>query len=494
MRSKLIKAVMLTAVVVVAALVAYLGPRWFAAKPPEPATAAAPAGAAPTVAAPAGAAPAGSAASASASAPAAPAPAGAVTGGAEPAAAPAAGPASSQQAAAQAAAAPAGATPAAPIAPPPGPAAAPSASPTSPAQPPAFDVVRVEPTGEAVVAGRAAPDAVVRLKAGDAVVAEGRADAAGQFVLLPPPLAAGEHLLTLDTGAGDASQQSVSVRVPAKGQGEVVVAIVEPNQPTRLLSDQRKETAAKPAGAPVVAATPAPQTVPAPQTASAPQMTPAPAAPSGRAGPVVVRTVEAEEGGAFYATGSAAPGAKVRIYLNDAFLAEAPVAADGKWSMRVEKGMLPGAYRVRADQTEAAGPKVVARAEIAFNYPTPADAAAKPQPASSPGVARPTVAPPAPVSAPSPAASGGPAKVAAAAPPASDAGGQPGAAPAPAAGVTVPEVRTANVTRGDSLWRISRKIYGSGLRYTEIFEANPAQIRDPDLIYPGQILVVPKQN
>lgn len=57
--------------------------------------------------------------------------------------------------------------------------------------------------------------------------------------------------------------------------------------------------------------------------------------------------------------------------------------------------------------------------------------------------------------------------------------------------MTIPEVSTAQVTRGDSLWRISRQIYGRGIRYTEIFEANKDQIRDPNLIYPGQIFVLP---
>ena len=50
---------------------------------------------------------------------------------------------------------------------------------------------------------------------------------------------------------------------------------------------------------------------------------------------------------------------------------------------------------------------------------------------------------------------------------------------------------TANVVRGDSLWRISRKMLGQGTRYTQIYDANTTQIRDPRRIYPGQILVVP---
>src|SRR3546814_4590092 len=42
------------------------------------------------------------------------------------------------------------------------------------------------------------------------------------------------------------------------------------------------------------------------------------------------------------------------------------------------------------------------------------------------------------------------------------------------------------VQPGNSLWRIARRIYGEGLRYTVIYQANQRQIRNPDLIYPGQ--------
>ncbi|MEZ5896467.1 MAG: LysM peptidoglycan-binding domain-containing protein [Parvularculaceae bacterium] len=47
------------------------------------------------------------------------------------------------------------------------------------------------------------------------------------------------------------------------------------------------------------------------------------------------------------------------------------------------------------------------------------------------------------------------------------------------------------VQPGNSLWRIARRAYGSGFQYTIIYEANADQIRDPDLIYPGQIFEVP---
>ncbi|MDQ8726653.1 LysM peptidoglycan-binding domain-containing protein [Bradyrhizobium sp. LHD-71] len=55
----------------------------------------------------------------------------------------------------------------------------------------------------------------------------------------------------------------------------------------------------------------------------------------------------------------------------------------------------------------------------------------------------------------------------------------------------LPKVGTATVSRGDSLWRLSRQAYGAGTGYAAIYKANQAQIRNPDLIYPGQIFVLP---
>ena len=44
---------------------------------------------------------------------------------------------------------------------------------------------------------------------------------------------------------------------------------------------------------------------------------------------------------------------------------------------------------------------------------------------------------------------------------------------------------------GNNLWNISRVIYGKGVSYTTIYNANKTQIRDPNLIYPGQIFTTP---
>lgn len=54
--------------------------------------------------------------------------------------------------------------------------------------------------------------------------------------------------------------------------------------------------------------------------------------------------------------------------------------------------------------------------------------------------------------------------------------------------------RRLHVVRGDNLWNIARAHYGEGFRYTMIFDANKDQIRDPNLIYPGQVFSLPKVN
>ena len=51
--------------------------------------------------------------------------------------------------------------------------------------------------------------------------------------------------------------------------------------------------------------------------------------------------------------------------------------------------------------------------------------------------------------------------------------------------------RTYTVVAGDSLSKIAKKIYGSANRWKEIWEANKDQIKNPDLIHPGQVLKIP---
>jgi len=50
------------------------------------------------------------------------------------------------------------------------------------------------------------------------------------------------------------------------------------------------------------------------------------------------------------------------------------------------------------------------------------------------------------------------------------------------------------IRRGDTLWHISRRVYGKGIRYTTIYLANQNQIKDPDMIWPGQIFALPEKS
>jgi nucleoid-associated protein YgaU len=62
----------------------------------------------------------------------------------------------------------------------------------------------------------------------------------------------------------------------------------------------------------------------------------------------------------------------------------------------------------------------------------------------------------------------------------------------PPAEVAVAEGGSYLVRRGNSLWWIARRMYGEGVRYTAIYSANRDLIRDPNLIYPGQVFKLPK--
>ena len=267
----------------------------------------------------------------------------------------------------------------------------------------------------------------------------------GQFAMVPPSLKPGPHNLTLSMRLADGqtllSTQNVAVDVPDNKSGPLLVAKTEAGQPTQLLTPVAPEEAK-----------PASTEAPAASTNKTPELN------GGRA-IVAITVVEAEDTGTLYAAGKAAPGASVRLYLNDTFLAPADVGPDASWSLKIAKGVVPGQYRIRADDVDPTTGKVLSRAEVTFNF------AAKQAVAEAA-----TQSAPAPVATPAPAAT------------------------TPAASVVVDSIETATVLRGDSLWRISRKTYGAGNRYTEIHRANQQQIRDPDLIYPGQIFVLPKMN
>ncbi|HZH50306.1 MAG TPA: LysM peptidoglycan-binding domain-containing protein [Microvirga sp.] len=378
---------------------------------------------------------------------------------------------------------------------------------------PSFDVVRIEPDGESVIAGRAAPGATIELLRGDHVHARAAADASGLFAIVPPPLPPGSHQIALQSiapdGARQRSRESVTVVLdPAKTRP--LVALTAPDKPTVLLSNPEPpepKAAQAPAAAqpePPAAETKAaeapaqPAPPPQQQASAAPNaapQAPAPAEPAAPPAPrpeIKIMSVEAEEGKLFV-SGQTAPGATVRLYLNESFVAPGGAGGDGKVSFAIGGGVKPGDYRVRLDDVDPVSGQVKSRAQVNFNVPV--QVATAPAPPSAPA------APPASGAAtPSgaariqPAPAEGVPKVPATGTQTASAG-EP---VLPAGTVVIPNINTTIVSKGDNLWRISQRTYGKGVRYTVIYGANQEQIRDPDLIYPGQVFVLPgeeaKQN
>lgn len=347
---------------------------------------------------------------------------------------------------------------------------------------PSFDVVRIEPTGETVIAGRGAPGATIEMLRDGKSYFRDMADASGLFALVPPPLPAGAHEIVLQATAPDGtrtqSRQSVTVVIDPNRRSQPLVTLSSPDRPTVVLSSPQPD--AKMATAPASSAPPAKGAGATAQSAGPPGARPS----------VKIVTVEAEEGGRLFVSGNAAPGATVRLYLNETFIAPGGAAADGALSFAIGRGVRPGGYRVRLDEVDPVSGEVRSRAEVDFNVPAPL-AVATGQPlagAQQPGnasAARTTG--PSGNAAPEPGAKGPPSATA------SLAGTAP-AGQASGAAVVVPEVNTAIVGRGDNLWRISKRVYGQGTRYTVIYDANQTQIRNPRFIYPGQVFVVPPER
>jgi len=299
---------------------------------------------------------------------------------------------------------------------------------------PEFDIVRIEPTGEAVVAGRAAPGSTVELLRNGEPHDRAVANQSGEFAMVPRPLPRGTYDLTLRAKQPDGkevtSRQSVAVALQPAADDKPMVALMTPDRPTVVLSQ--------------------------------------PAAPAASA--VAVDAVDVEPNGKAHVSGHARPGATVRLYLNDSFVAPVTADAEGRFAVTINQGVAPGNYQVRLDEMDSNSGKVRARAEAPFSVPEVATTASV------------HTQMPAPVT-PDPAAATEPHSAAVATATAPD-------ATSPSA-VVVSKIATITVSRGDSLWRISQRALGAGTRYATVFKANKEQIRNPNLIYPGQVFVVP---
>lgn len=273
---------------------------------------------------------------------------------------------------------------------------------------PSFDLVRVEPGGDAVIAGRAAPGSEVTLFNGKTALGSAKADDKGEWVIVPAePLPAGNTNLSIAARLPDGttvnSEKTAVIVVPeAKKDGPPAAADAAARKPLAVLvpRDETDET----------------------RILQEPE-------PGPGVGTLDLRLqiIDYDEAGNLTLGGKGKPDALLRAYLDNGLIGEATVPEDGNWRLRPDRPVAPGTYRLRIDQIVDG--KVAQRIELPFSR---SEAIAK-----------------------------------------------------------LPGDALVIVQPGNSLWRIARRSYGEGQRYSVIYEANRDQIRDPDLIYPGQVFAVP---
>jgi nucleoid-associated protein YgaU len=168
--------------------------------------------------------------------------------------------------------------------------------------------------------------------------------------------------------------------------------------------------------------------------------------PGGAAIPdqLVIDAISYDADGQVEITGRAATpwNGVIRLYLNNKATTTVPINdKDGQWAAPLGD-VVAGVYTLRADQIGADG-AVQSRTETPFRREDAAQIAAleTPDPVSETGAVR---------------------------------------------------LSSVTVQPGNTLWGIASRAYGEGILYVKVFEANRDSIRDPDLIYPGQIFTVPE--
>lgn len=306
---------------------------------------------------------------------------------------------------------------------------------------PSFDVVRIGPDGNAVIAGRAEPNSTVRIREGEEVIGEATVDERGEWVVLPnKPLASGDRELSLEaedaTGNVSKSDDKVVVLIPEE---KAPAATTEQSGETSETTGTAGATDSEPAsekqpvialkvpsdgdGAVTVMQGPAPEAAAAQEEGSDTQDATLPR--------LSIDVVDYDTEGRVAMSGKADLNHTVRVYLDNNHVGTAPADENGNWALTIGQPIEPGNYTLRADQLDSSG-KVTARVEIPFER-------ARPDQILEPG-SRYVVQP------------------------------------------------------GNSLWRIARSTYGEGLKYWVIYHQNRNQIRDPDLIYPGQIFALPNEE
>ncbi|CUX29068.1 LysM peptidoglycan-binding domain-containing protein [Agrobacterium deltaense] len=468
------------------------------------------------------------------------------------------------------------------------PAAAPADAAQSSAATPTFDVLRVEPDGSAVIAGKAQPGAKLEILSNGKVVAQTTIDGTGDFAaVFDNPLPPGDHELVLRStdasGKATQSEEVATVSVPDGKAGELLAMVSKPGKASRVLA---MPEAAPPALQPQAAPSqqPAATSEPSANTASAPLAgTAAPSAAAPLTSSVQVTAVEFE-GSKIFVAGSAPAGSTVRALVDDREIGKSTTEASGHFVVEGDVDLSVGSHIITVEELNADGTAKV-RVRVPFERPQTDQATVAMQSPSASSSATTTTAPAENQSTASDRAAfeklradvakafgilsnlykdqATPAldqaiagrsavviglkslsefRTAAATEPAFTAFAgditakarqlltsveawpndvaaigkgiaslasrlaelhiTAPAAPAPQAPAgpqtfeQAPLAESQNsviIRRGDTLWQISRRVYGQGVRYTTIYLANEDQIKNPDLIEPGQIFGVPKE-
>ncbi len=351
--------------------------------------------------------------------------------------------------------------------------------------PPTFDIVRVEPDGNAVLAGLSAPGSKIEIMSGNKVLARATANSAGEWALvLDEPLSEGGHQIAVrsisnDTGEPLVSVQNVTVAVPEQALESAIVMLDQPGEPSAIWQSPattiRPEASEQPADLPDASSSA--KTVPSDSTNEAGDGTDASATASVEPVPepkvpeqvqdeplVTIEAVETEGEDDLLVAGASRPKASVRLFLDNKLIGETVAGPVGRWHFHTTQSVPKGRLVLRAEQVERSSGAVLARREVPFERDPKIvgslAATFDPDNAIDDDIRGDTAT------------------------------GRDNAK------ISREMIRLQRVVvgRGDNLWTIARRIYGSGVRYTILYSANEDQIRDPATIFPNQVLVVPEDN
>jgi hypothetical protein len=319
---------------------------------------------------------------------------------------------------------------------------------------PSFDIVRVERNGDTVLAGRAEPGATVTIMTHDAELAVVETNEDGEWVaILEEPLAPGDHELWISARSGDGkrieSNEAVVVSVPELADGDTAVAGADEESGGFSLGNAASSSGddnglsvsqggvgavlTESNAAQVQGADGADEVLAVILSRDGEGTVEVLQGPSdgvgiSGGGDLVLESLSYDNEGNVTLSGQAEPGATVVPYVDGEAMGQVEAGEDGSWELTLDRTLEEGQYDLRVDQIDTSG-AVSARLE------TPFQQAAFTMPTTS----EPLVV----------------------------------------------------IQPGNNLWVIARRTYGEGTLYTQIFEANRGQIADPDLIYPGQIFVLP---